>query len=436
MPTKNTPAQKKTAARAKAPAKTTKTTKKEIVTQIDPVTVLQRLEEPKRTTNGAHKIDLSKGKHDGRLHKEWCSRPNDQRYLDFPSLFEAVKNRRKHAIQDLVEVNKIEVENNRMNFRVEGMEKPLRLTNFAMGQIKSMIGLSSGGTQLLETIPEELAAKVVQHKIKEIKGGEAKLTVYDYPEEDFSELGSFHTPTYYTIWDEDICEVIADILHQDPRWKVPGQIDWTTMEHNPYEEVTKESTTLYASDRDMATFFCQDADPVEAGKTARGLPDLYFRGFYVSNSLMTSAVISTFWLRGVCQNRNLWGCEGFQEVRCKHTKKGLERFRKEALDQMYHMRKADNNDGALQFAELLDKARNKRLASNHEDAMNVLKKALFSKRESHLLITNYEKEEAQPFPISAYDFSTATTAYAKRTPYQDKRTQIEEKGKVFLECAA
>ncbi len=86
--------------------------------------------------------------------------------------------------------------------------------------------------------------------------------------------------------------------------------------HNPYVDVTAETTTLYASDRDVFLFLVDDTHPIEAGKLPDGSPDLYFRGFYCWNSEVGSKTlgISTFYLRGVCQNRNLWGVERMQQV--------------------------------------------------------------------------------------------------------------------------
>jgi len=56
------------------------------------------------------------------------------------------------------------------------------------------------------------------------------------------------------------------------------------MTHNPFVEVTKDTTTLYASDRDVFLFLVDDTHPIEAGKLPNGDPDLYFRGFYCWNS--------------------------------------------------------------------------------------------------------------------------------------------------------
>ncbi|WP_430324049.1 hypothetical protein, partial [Salmonella enterica] len=85
------------------------------------------------------------------------------------------------------------------------------------------------------------------------------------------------------IWDHELVGAVMRFAGDgtgDTRWKVPGLLDWSTMRHNPFVEVTKETTTLYASDRDVFLFLVDDAHPIEAGRLPNGEPDLYFRGFY------------------------------------------------------------------------------------------------------------------------------------------------------------
>ncbi|MBB3957885.1 hypothetical protein GGR38_004860, partial [Novosphingobium sediminicola] len=66
----------------------------------------------------------------------------------------------------------------------------------------------------------------------------------------------------------------------DTRWKVPGTIDWSNMRYNPNVDITRETTTLYASDRDVFLFLVDDRNPIVAGHLPNGEPDIYFRGFY------------------------------------------------------------------------------------------------------------------------------------------------------------
>jgi hypothetical protein len=55
---------------------------------------------------------------------------------------------------------------------------------------------------------------------------------------------------------------------------------WSTGVYNPHVDITQDTTTLYASDRDVFLFLVDDLNPIEAGRLPDGSPDLYFRGFY------------------------------------------------------------------------------------------------------------------------------------------------------------
>jgi hypothetical protein len=86
----------------------------------------------------------------------------------------------------------------------------------------------------------------------------------------------------------------------DTRWKVPGVLDWSTDVYNPRVDITRDTTTLYASDRDVFLFLVDDLNPIEAGRLRDRSPDLYFRGIYCWNSEVGAKAlgIASFYLRG------------------------------------------------------------------------------------------------------------------------------------------
>jgi hypothetical protein len=102
--------------------------------------------------------------------------------------------------------------------------------------------------------------------------------------------------------------------------------------YSPRVDVTRDTTTLYASDRDVFLFLVDDLNPIEAGRLPDGSPDLYFHGFYCWNSEVGAKTlgIASFYLRAVCQNRNLWGVEDFDEITIRHSKYAASRFAHEA----------------------------------------------------------------------------------------------------------
>src|SRR3546814_19057071 len=108
------------------------------------------------------------------------------------------------------------------------------------------------------------------------------------------------------------------------------------MTHNPFVDVTKDTTTLYASDRDVFLFLVDDAHPIEAACLPNGDLDIYFRGFYAWNSEVGSKTlgIASFYLRAVCLNRNIWGAEGFAEISIMHSKFDVKHGRETCRERM------------------------------------------------------------------------------------------------------
>ena len=127
-------------------------------------------------------------------------------------------------------------------------------------------------------------------------------------------------PDYGRIWDHELVAAVMKIAGNgtgDTRWKVPGVLDWATMTHNPFVDVTKDTTTLYASDRDVFLFLVDDTNPIEAGRLPDGSPDLYFRGFYCWNSEVGSKTLGIAQLlpaRGLHEPQSL----GRREFRRNH----------------------------------------------------------------------------------------------------------------------
>src|SRR3546814_18021057 len=92
----------------------------------------------------------------------------------------------------------------------------------------------------------------------------------------------------------------------DTRWKVPGMLDWSTMRHNPFVEVTKDTTTLYASDRDVFLFRVDDMSPIEAGRLPNGDAGFFFRGIDCRNSEVGLNTLGG----GTRSDRLRWGKDG------------------------------------------------------------------------------------------------------------------------------
>ena len=374
--------------------------------------------------SGAYKVDISRGERIGRVSSEWFSRPDDERYLSLTALHHAVRARADRATARTVESRALRVEASRddaerLTLTVPGRDAPIAPTNWSFGQLCSLV---SAPASYLRQLPAPLAGINLQHGLLSHRAEQVKTLEAD---DGRVELRAVTGPDYGRIWDHELVAAVMRIAGDgvgDTRWKVPGLLNWSTMTHNPFVEVTKDTTTLYASDRDVFLFLVDDTHPIEAGRLPNGDPDLYFRGFYCWNSEVGSKTlgIASFFLRAVCMNRNIWGAEGFQEIAIRHSKFAAHRFAHQAAPAL--QRFADSSPAA--FVSGVRAAREQVVARKDEDRESFLRKRGFSKPETEKIIGTVLKEEGRP-PESVFDFVQGITALARSKTHQDARLELE-----------
>jgi hypothetical protein len=388
-----------------------------------------------RPTSPGFKVDVSRGERVGRVSSEWFSRPDDERYLSLSDLYAAVRSRADRATARTVESSVICVEASRdsaerLALIVPGREVPIAPTHWAFGQLCGLVGAPSA---YLRDLPAPLAAINLQHGLLSHRAEMIKTLEV---EDGRVELRAVTGPDYGRIWDHELVGAVMKIAGDgtgDTRWKVPGVLDWSTMTHNPFVDVTKDTTTLYASDRDVFLFLVDDTHPIEAGRLPNGDPDLYFRGFYCWNSEVGSKTlgIASFYLRAVCMNRNLWGVEDFQEISIRHSKFAAQRFAHEAAPAL----RSFAQSSPVPFVAGIRAARERIVTKKDEDRETFLRKRGFSKSDAAKIISTVLHEEGHP-PASIFDFVQGITALARTKVHQDVRLELEGKAKVLLERAA
>lgn len=385
-----------------------------------------------RPVPGAYKVDISRGRNIGRVSSEWFSRPDDERFLSLTALYDHVRGRAERATTRIVESGAIRVEARiddpeRLSLVVPGSDNTLSPTHWSYGQLCSLVGAPSA---YLRALPAPLAAINLQHGLIAHRAEQVKLLETQHGR---AELRAVTGPDYGRIWDHELVAAVMKIAGDgagDTRWKVPGVLDWGTMHYNPHVDVAKDTTTLYASDRDVFLFLVDDTHPIEAGRLPNGDPDLYFRGFYCWNSEVGAKTLgmATFYLRAVCMNRNLWGVENFEEISIRHSKFAANRFAYEAAPALEHF--ADSS--AASFIAGIRAARERVVARADEDRESFLRQRGFSKGETGKIIATVLAEEGHP-PRSIYDFVQGITALARTRTNQDARLDLEGKARRLLE---
>ncbi|QSR19726.1 DUF932 domain-containing protein [Novosphingobium sp. KA1] len=382
-----------------------------------------------------YRVDISRGENISRVSSEWFARPADERFLSLRDLYANVLARSEAATTRIVESRSIEVraeagDADRLTLLAPGCAEPLAPTNWSFGQLCSLVGAPGA---YLRGLPAALAGINLQHGLLSHRGEHVKmLETHDGR----TELRAVTGPDYGRIWDHELVAAVMRIAGNgtgDTQWKVPGVLDWSTMSYNPHVDVSSETTTLYASDRDVFLFLVDDTNPIEAGKLQNGEPDLYFKGFYCWNSEVGSKTlgIATFYLRAVCMNRNLWGVENFQEINIRHSKFAANRFAEQAAPALANFA----NSSARGFVEGVQTARSRIVARTDDERGSFLRARGFSKADTGRIIAAVLEEEGHP-ATSLYDFVQGITAVARSKPHQDDRLDYESKARRLLERAS
>ena len=388
-----------------------------------------------RDSSPGYKVDISRGQRIGRVSSEWFSRPDDERFLSLTDLARTVSARSERSRTRTVESAHIQIEASRndperLTLILPGADAPVAPTHWSFGQLASLVGAPAA---YLRQLPAPLAGINLQYGLANHRAEQVKTFEAD---DGRVELRAVTGVDYGRIFDHELVEAVQRIAGNgtgDTRWKVPGVLDWSTGVYNPGVDITKDTTTLYASDRDVFIFLVDDLNPIEAGRLPDGSPDLYFRGFYCWNSEVGAKTlgIASFYLRAVCQNRNLWGVEDFEEITIRHSKYAASRFAHEAAPALLNFA----NSSPMPFINGIKASRERIVARKDEDRTDFLRRRGFTKAETSKIIDTVLTEEGRP-PESIFDFVQGITAVARDKTHQDARLDMEAKAKKLLDRAA
>ena len=385
---------------------------------------------------------LSHGIGNSAVSSQWYNRPDDQKFLSLDSMLNFKKVDASRMTSRTVDTHKVkiigdydEANPSRGNIFVEytddnNQEHNNLPTNWSFGQLSQLAGAPAG---YLKDLPAPIAADCIQWGLKYNRGKEL-IKVYGNQAQG-GELRAATGPDYGRIFDWEILEPIKNLVDaSDGRWKVPGMMTGSRdgmAVYDPEIPVTNDTTTLFASDRDVFVFLVDDRNPIEVGKLANGEPDLMFRGFYAWNSETGSktAGIAAMYLRGVCMNRNLWGVENFHEIKIRHTKFAPDRFAMEARPALQSFA----NGSTFSFVEGAQAAKAAKIASDDEERLEFLsKRAGLSGRMAKAAAARHLKEEGRPVE-NVWDAAQAITAIARDVPHQDARIEVEKKAGALLD---
>jgi hypothetical protein len=362
-------------------------------------------------------VKALKGSQVSSVSSQWFNRPEDQRFLTLDDLVAAVKARSDTSAAVPLDLASLEFGVDETGNVQMGN---VALNNWSFGQVSGLLKAPAG---YLRSLPPEIAAVNLQTGASLHEAGELMAYVRNDPDGGLHEVRAVTSPSYGRIHDYEVAEAVQRVA-KTGNWKVPGEMRRLGV-YNPSVDVTKENTTLYASDRDVFLFLVDDQNPIEIEPD-----DPMFRGFYVWNSEVGSKTfgIATMYLRAVCCNRILWGVEQFQEIVLRHTAGAPARFYEEAGPALEGFAAGD----PIKVVRGVKKAKKAKVAKTAEDQIEFLLGLNFSAKAAADIIKISEVEEGHP-PRSAWDMAQGITAYARSIPNQDRRVETEKVAQKLLD---
>jgi hypothetical protein len=285
----------------------------------------------------------------------------------------------------------------------------------------------------MREMPSQLVAPHFNYRLGHVREVE-EIKLYG----DASHVNAATGPGYGRVFDwkvvEAITRIAGDGLGNDGfHWKTPGTLNWSNGTYDPEDIGDVGQRTFYGSDRDMFVFLVDDRRPILVGKTRDGRDDHMFRGFYVQNSEVgaRSLSIKSFYLRGVCMNRNLWGCEGFEEITIRHSALAPDRWIQQAVPALESFAQASDR----KLIESVEKAKAAQLVESRDAALDFLKKRNISKAACEAICTIHEREEHAEIR-TAWDMAQGITAYARDQINTDARLELENEARKILDKVA
>jgi hypothetical protein len=291
-------------------------------------------------------------------------------------------------------------------------------TNWSFGQLATLAKAPAG---YLRTLPAPMAADCLNYGLHVARDID-EVGVLVTKQDDQLSLRAATGPNYGRIWNSDI---VATLMRQfgdgvTGDWSVPGIFGQKVM-------VTKDNTTLYASDRDIFVFLADEKNRIEIPNRRNGQPGSLARGFFVWNSEVGSAVlgIGFFLFDYVCCNRIVWGAEQYIEKRLRHTSGAPDRWLEQAVPMLDHYSQATSVPVMRQISAAQD-AR----FDNEEKVRDFLTNR-FTKSMAKTVMDRHIDEEDRAIE-TVWDCVIGLTAVARDIPHQDTRVELERKAGKLL----
>jgi len=356
--------------------------------------------------------------------KQWATRPADERFLSLTALNEFTHGVRASSKARQISsrgLQAVPVEGDHKALQVVGPSGArVDVTNWSFGQLAARAGAPAG---YLRSLPAPMAADCINYGLqheREIEDVGVLLT--SAPDGGVARLAAITGPQYGRIWNSQITGALVDRFGDGITgdFRVPG-------EFGKQVAISKDNTTLYASDRDMFVFLADEKNRIELPNRRDGKSGSMARGFFVWNSEVGSSTlgISTFLFDYVCSNRLVWGASNISEIKIRHTGGATDRWLQEVVPAI----ETYSNGSTQGIVHAIEDARGRRV----DNVAEFLSKR-FSRAQSSAIMAAHLEDEGRPIE-TIWDAATGITGYARGIAHQDARVAVEREAGKLLETA-
>jgi hypothetical protein len=355
--------------------------------------------------------------------RQWATRPDDERFVSLDDMQSFLDHSCQYSAARCVSSRALEVrpvdDTASEGLAVIGPNgSPVFPTNWAFGQLAQRAGAPVG---YIRDLPAPLAADCLNYGLRSRPIDEMGVLLYKNGGP--AELRAVTGPNYGRVWNADIVRALRHRFGDGATgaFKVPGEFGQDVA-------ITKANTTLYASDRDMFVFLADEKNRITVPNRRDGKSGEMARGFFVWNSETGKCTlgIATFLFDYVCMNRIIWGAEGYQEIRVRHSSGAPDRWIEEVAPAI----ESYANSSTHSITKAISDAR----AARIDDVAKFLN-GRFSLNQARAIEAAHIADEGRPIE-TLWDAATGITAYARGIAHQDARVEIEREAGRVLKLAA
>jgi hypothetical protein len=343
-------------------------------------------------------------------HREWASRPPDERYQSVHALYVAARARRARTEERHLVTG---------DFRTEAVASDAIALRDASGRqaalthwsFEQLAGIAAAPPKYLRTLPATIASDAINYGLRRQRRDEHQVFA------DHADPWTVHaitSPRYARVHHDELAARVLDLMALHPDWSLPlGYKDGVY-------GAERVPSGAYLGDRDMFLLLIDGNrdldDPTDV--THAGL----FRGFILRNSDVGAAALTLdlFLFRAICANHVIWGFQHVAGFRRRHIGASIQEAWTVSLQTVQAALDADTADDRTMLLRTTSQELGPTREAVVDTAVQRLELSQKQANEAYALAERYETN-----PRSVWGYVQGLTRLSQHTPWQDGRFALD-----------